>query len=117
LKKIIIVVLILIPISLIVLIYNVKLGTYNQANIAKDLFMNDNNRFDYNLLERRLNEKYGLINKREDLRSFIIRNGGGCNDNNICRLVVYSTFCISEIAIIELMSEPKINVRSFLDGC
>ena len=108
----------IILISLILLYSNFELGIENnEAKIAKDLFKNDANRFDYNLLERRLNEKYGSLNKRKDLRTFIVRNGGGCNNQNICRLTIYKAFCISNTAIIELMSEPKINVTSFTDGC
>ena len=103
---------------MIVLYNNFELGIeHNQANIAKDLFMNDANGFDYNLLEKRLNEKYGSLNKRKDLQAFIVRNGGGCNNENICRLTIYKTLCISETAIIELKSEPKIKVTSFTEGC
>ncbi len=107
---------ILIPISLLIFIYSVELGTDNRSAIARDLFMNENNQFDYKLLEIRLNEKYGSIDKRKDLKSFITRNGGKCN-NNICSLNIYTTFCISQMARIELISESKIKVTSFTDGC
>lgn len=117
-KKIIVIIILALSILTVIAFLIVKYGLVNdhRETLANDLFQNDHGVFDYAFLEQRLNTKFGAIDKRKELVPFILRNDGECT-GNICKLPIYSTICLSKMAIIEISGESNIVVEPFVEGC
>ena len=88
----------------------------NRGDIAKELFIKKDGAFDYDLLDKRINERFSAKNFSE-VRLFVEKLGGICQKQNVCKLYIYATICISEMAILTPNQDGSISVKPYVDGC
>ncbi len=88
-----------------------------REDIGSALLTDLNGDFNYKSFEVILNSIFSGDKNHENLKKFISENNGNCS-NTGCSLIVKSSFCVAEKALISFTDKTSyIKVKKFKDGC
>ncbi|WP_193038535.1 hypothetical protein [Pseudoalteromonas nigrifaciens] len=88
-----------------------------REEIGFSLLTDANGDFNYKAFEIILNSIFSDDKNHQNLKKFISDNKGNCGDTG-CNLIVKSSFCVAEKALISFTDETSIiKVKKFVDGC